>query len=151
MSRFSAGGRIFMTGFIVVVRALFGILGILLLLIGVAVWTGHALSLIPLHMALGLALVALLWVLAALALRARAAGWLVVLALVWGAFLAAFGYAQLGLLPGTNHWIVRVAHLLVGIVGMGLGGILGARIRKAGGGAPPSPVEGAGSIEGARS
>jgi hypothetical protein len=138
-----------MNRIILVVRMLFGLLGIVLLLIGVAFWTRHALSLIPLHMALGLALVVLLWILAAFALRTRVAPGLAVLALLWGAFLAWFGFAQLGLAPGPNHWIIRVAHLLVGIVALGLGGILGARLRKPGAG--PSRIEGAGSIQGARS
>jgi len=35
---------------------------------------------------------------------------------------------QMQLFPGVNHWVVRVLHLLVGLIAMTLAGQLGARI-----------------------
>jgi hypothetical protein len=42
-----------------------------LLILGIAFWTGHAFSLIPLHMTLGIALVVGLWISAILGFAAR--------------------------------------------------------------------------------
>jgi hypothetical protein len=40
-----------------------------------------------------------------------------------------FGLNQATILPGDMHVVVEVAHLLVGIVAIGIGEALGARIR----------------------
>jgi hypothetical protein len=88
---------------------------ILLPLLGLLFWTRHALSLLPLHMAAGLALVLALWTLAALGARRGVPGWLVAVAACWGVLVIALGVTQTRLLPSSFHWVVRVAHLLVGI------------------------------------
>jgi hypothetical protein len=41
--------------------------------------------------------------------------------------IPAFGVTQTGILPGPHHWIVRVAHRLTGMVGMGLADALRKR------------------------
>jgi hypothetical protein len=88
---------------------------ILLPLLGLLFWTRHALSLLPLHMAAGLVLVLGLWILAALGARRGVPGWLVAVAACWGVLVITLGVTQMRLLPGSFHWVVRVAHLLVGI------------------------------------
>ena len=37
------------------------------------------------------------------------------LATIWGLIAPLLGLAQVGLLPGPNHWIIQVIHLLVGL------------------------------------
>ena len=113
------------------VRGLLGITGIVQLFLGVVFWSGHWKTLIPFHMINGLVFVGALWTLAALTARAGAPAPLVVTAFAWGLVLPAFGMAQMRILPGPAHWVVQVAHLLTGIVAMGLGGALEKRARVA--------------------
>lgn len=40
------------------------------------------------------------------------------------------GMSQTRLLPGDAHWVIRVLHLLVGIVAMSLGQGLASRIKQ---------------------
>ena len=112
-----------------VTRGLVGITGIIQLVLGVLFWTGHAMALVPLHMILGSVFVLALWTLAVLAARAGAPVGLVATTLVWGLLLPALGMGQMQLLPGPGHWVIRVAHLLMGLVAMGLAGALFARVR----------------------
>ena len=37
-----------------------------------------------------------------------------------GVVILVFGMAQVNILPGDNHWIIRVLHLLVGIAAVGM-------------------------------
>lgn len=94
--------------------------GIVLILLGITFWTGHALALVPLHMALGALLVLALFTLAVLALVAGARRPLAGVALVWGVIVLALGMAQTHLVPGPAHWTIRVLHLLVGLAAMAL-------------------------------
>ncbi|HET7930536.1 MAG TPA: hypothetical protein VFL63_04000 [Rhodanobacteraceae bacterium] len=113
---------------IIVARAVLGSSGVLLLLLGIAFWTGHALTLIPLHMALGAVLVLSMWMLAALGFYTRTATPLAVVVLVWSLIVPWLGMMQTQLLPGGAHWVIRALHLLVGIAAMGLGGVLAKRL-----------------------
>lgn len=91
------------------------------LLLGLAIWTGHASTGIPIHMLLGATLVLAMWGTAAIALRRGARRGLAVLVALWGLGLAALGLSQTRLLPGGAHWVIGLAHLLVGAVGISLG------------------------------
>jgi hypothetical protein len=104
---------------------------LVLLVLGVLFWTDNALSLIPLHMLLGLLLVLLLWAMAGLAATRQAPIGLVAGAVVWGLITLWLGLTQTSLLPGSMHWIIEVLHLLVGIGAVGLAEALGARVRRA--------------------
>ncbi len=79
---------------IIVARAVLGSSGVLLLLLGIAFWTGHALTLIPLHMALGAVLVLSMWMLAALGFYTRTATPLAVVVLVWSLIVPWLGMMQ---------------------------------------------------------
>ena len=58
--------------------------GLLQIILGVLFWTGNALTLIPLHMLVGLLLVLALWALAGIAAFAHVSRGRVALAFVWG-------------------------------------------------------------------
>ena len=107
-----------------------GLIGLVMITLGLLFWSGRALSLVPLHMLLGLLLVALLWTLAIMGARVGVPAGLAVLGVVWGFVVPTLGLLQTGLLTGDLHWIVRATHLLVGLVAIGLAEGLAASIRR---------------------
>lgn len=109
-------------------RLLLSLFGIALVVLGILFWTGHALSLLQLHMMLGGLFVLCLLVLAVLGFLTRGARSFALLVLVWSLIVPALGVAQLRLLPGANHWIIQTVHLLVGLIAMGLGHSLARRL-----------------------
>jgi hypothetical protein len=94
--------------------------------LGLLFWTGRALTLLPLHMLMGMLFVLAYLVLAGLAAWAALRPALVVLTVAWGLVIPAFGIIQSRLLPGPAHWVVKLAHLLIGIVAM----IVAARLAR---------------------
>ena len=118
-----------MQGTTTVAQMLVRICGGLLILLGIFFWTGHALSLIPIHMLLGLVFVIALWVLAGIGARAGVGAGLVALAVLWGIIVLALGMTQTRLVPGSAHWVIRVLHLLVGLFAIRLGEVLAQRIK----------------------
>jgi hypothetical protein len=107
------------------------LLGVIVLALGLVFWTGNARGAVDLHMLLAVLLVLCVWVLAGLAwARARAIG-PAIAGLVLGVVVIWFGYQQTSLLPGPNHWVVQVVHLLLGVAIIGTGEMLAAMIRKA--------------------
>ena len=120
-----------------VIQMLVRLIGVVMILLGLLFWTGNALTLIPIHMLLGIVLVLLLWALAVMALLAGAPRGLAALAIVWGLIVPILGMTQTQLLPGDAHWVIRVLHLLVGLVALGLAERLAVRIKLALPSAPP--------------
>lgn len=110
-----------------VTLAVFRATGLVQLVVGVLFWTGHALNLIPFHMLTGSLFVLALWTLAVLGARRGVPAGPAILAVAWGLLLPALGMAQMGLLPGEWHWVIRSLHLLTGLVAMGIGERLAAR------------------------
>ena len=113
-----------------IAQMLVRITGVLLLVLGVLFWSGAALSLIPLHMLVGLVLVLSLWLLAAVASQAgvpigMAAG----VALI-GLITLILGLIQDSLVPGGAHWVIQVLHLLLGLAAIGSGEMIGGRLRR---------------------
>jgi uncharacterized membrane protein YuzA (DUF378 family) len=88
--------------------------------LGVLFWTGHADSLVIVHIGVGLLLVLDLWAAVALGLRAGAPVGLALVALVWSVGMPAFGLIQTNLLLGSAHAVIQVLHLLVGFAAVGL-------------------------------
>jgi len=105
--------------------------GLILIVLGVLFWSGNALTLIPLHILIGLVLVLALWTMAFLAARAGVGPGFVVLALLWGLLVPIFGLTQDQMLLGDAHWVIRVLHLLVGLGAIGQSEGLAVRIRQA--------------------
>lgn len=103
--------------------------GVLLLLIGSLIWTGHGDQIIPVHELIGFVLVLGLWTLAYSAARAGVTAGLVVLAFAWGLIAPALGLTQVDLVTGGLHWIIQVIHLLVGLGAIGIAEGLGVMIK----------------------
>jgi len=124
---------------LVVVR----ITGPLQVILGLLFWAGYARGLLSVHVVSGMALVVALWLIGISAMVAGSLG-RGTFAVAWGAFTIWFGMVHPGILPGRLHWLVRVAHLAVGFVAMGMGDSLvkaiGAR-RPAELGPPPAGAD----------
>lgn len=103
----------------VVLRWIVGVAGVVQILLGLSIWIGFGLRLTSLHILNGFLIVAGLWILAILALVVRGRPALAAFALLWGVALPAFGMTQYSLLVGSSHWIIRVIHLLMGIIALG--------------------------------
>jgi hypothetical protein len=106
--------------------------GLLLILLGLAIWTGRADGVIPVHEFLGFVLVLSLWTLAFFAARAGVSMAWVAVAVVWGLIAPILGLAQDRLLMGDWHWTIQVLHLLIGLGAIGLGENLVQRMRRVG-------------------
>ncbi len=104
------------------------ITGPIMIVLGILFWTGNADALIPIHMLIGLTIVLALWTLATLGAFVRVRLGLVALAIGWGVLMPVLGITQVQLLPGPMHWLVQVAHLVVGLVALGLADTLARRI-----------------------
>ncbi len=109
------------------------VVGLAMLVLGLVVWTGSAAGLVPVHILLGVGLVLALWTVAVLALQAGARPALPAIAIAWGALAAAFGLAHAQILPDNSlHVAIQVAHLVVGLVAIGLAEALGAAATRTG-------------------
>ena len=104
--------------------------GIVQIVLGLLFWTGRALGYIPLHMSVGFVVVLGLWTLALLALVARTGAGLAAFAILWGLALPALGMTQAAILVGPWHWVIRVVHLLMGLIALGLADNLAKRVLK---------------------
>jgi hypothetical protein len=91
------------------------------LALGLAFWVGYAWSFTRLHMDLGMAVVVSLWLLAGIGWRNGAHPAFVAFAAAWGVLTWFVGFNQLGLLPGSMHWVIAVVHLFLGVTSVALG------------------------------
>jgi len=114
--------------------------GILVILLGLALWAGYGYSLLQVHMLLGVLVVLALWVLAGFGAKAGASAGRVALAVVWGLILPVLGMTQTQLMPGPAHWVIRLLHLLIGIGALAQGDRLARVIKGGASAAPPAPV-----------
>ena len=88
------------------------------LVVGIAMWTGRWYSLVGMHRTIGVLFVLALWIISVIALAQRRSVGLAAFGIVWGLVVAAIGFMQQGMLIGDLHWIVRVAHLVIGMASL---------------------------------
>lgn len=106
--------------------------GIFQVILGIIFWTGTALQLIPVHMLVGITFVIAIWLLALRAVLLGAGAAFPSFVAAYGVLVIAFGMTQAQILPGQNHWIIRVLHLAVGFGAMGMAdGLWRRMIRRA--------------------
>lgn len=120
-----------MNSAVTTLRILVRLCGLILIILGIIFWTGHARGLIAVHMVVGLLLAVCLWLLAFFGARAHIGGSFVALVAVWALLMVIFGAVQASLMPGRVHWVIQVLHLLVGIAALGMGDRLGVRLSRA--------------------
>lgn len=104
--------------------------GLIQIVLGLLFWTGNQLTLVPVHILVGVILVLSLWTLAFAAARSGVEPGLVVVASLWGLLVVALGLTQSQILTGGAHWLIQVLHLLVGVAAIAQGEALGARIKR---------------------
>ena len=105
--------------------------GLLALILGLLFWAGSALSLLSLHMLLGLLAVGALWIIGVAQALLPSGSWAVAaLTIMVGGLMIALGLTQTSLMSGDFHWVVRIIHLLVGLLTIGMGHMAAARARK---------------------
>jgi len=119
-----------MTRFTTAVHWTLRISGVLLILLGLAIWTGRADAIIPVHEFFGFVLVLSLWTLAFFAARARVQRGVVVAGFAWGLIAPILGLTQANLLTNDWHWIIQILHLLVGLAAIGTGEGLARGMRR---------------------
>jgi hypothetical protein len=88
--------------------------------LGLLFWSGHALTLVSMHMLIGIVFVLGVLVLAGTAAWARLGLVPVVLSIALGLVIPVFGITQTRLLPGPAHWMVQLTHLLIAMAAMGV-------------------------------
>jgi hypothetical protein len=112
------------------VQSAIRVLGLLLLVLGFMFWSGRSLEMVPIHMRLGEILVSLLWILAAMGLRAGVKPGLVLGAMLYGVIVVAFGLRMGTFVPGRAHEAIRILHFLIGLGAIGLAESIGVRMRR---------------------
>jgi hypothetical protein len=105
------------------------------LVLGITFWVYPAAeteTTLSIHRALGILTVLLLWVLGFLVLRIKGGVVLGVSALVLGLLVTYVGLNQtMWLIDPSAHWVIRVVHLLLGMVALGFGEMIAARYKRA--------------------
>jgi len=106
------------------------ITGLIQIVLGLLFWTGNQVTLVPVHILVGLVLVLSLWTLALIGALSGVQPGLVVVVLLWGGLVIVLGLTQAQILTGGAHWVIQVLHLLVGLSAIGQAEGLGQRIRR---------------------
>jgi len=86
---------------------------VLLLALGVYIWTGGADELITVHVVVGVLLVLSLWTIAAIAASSGVSALAVGVAVAWSFVAVLLGMTQEGLVTGEWHWAIQALHLLI--------------------------------------
>jgi len=121
-----------MNMFIRFATILLRVCGTLAVILGLLFWTGNALSLIGVHMLLGLLVVLLLWIVGVGQAFSKDGSWMLAIgALALGTIVIILGIRQSTLLIGPYHWVIQMIHLLLGVLAVGVGQISAGRYRKA--------------------
>jgi hypothetical protein len=106
------------------------LLALVLIVLGFQFWTGRLMAMVPIHMRLGETLIALLWIMAAMGLRANVSKGLALGALLYGFFVFLFAMNMGRILPGPAHEAIRALHFLFGLGAIGLAETIGGRIKR---------------------
>ena len=110
-----------------IIQIVAGIAGLLALVLGLSIWFAQTYVVLPVHMILGLIVALGLLIVSILALLTSGLRLLGAIGVIYAVFVPVFGLTQTGILVGDLHWLIRIAHLLVGIGAMALIGNIGAR------------------------
>ena len=105
---------------------------LLALILGILFWTNvsNSTALMVVHGLIGIVVVLSLWVLGLAQAREGGSFGLAVATFVLGFLVLLVGLFQMNWLPGSNHWIIQVIHLLLGLSAIGLGERIGGRHKR---------------------
>ena len=99
-------------------------------LMGFGIWLGMSPTTVSIHSTLGSLFVVVLWAIGLMALVELPKRSGAVFTLLWGGLLLWLGRSQAILFVGSGHWIIRVAHLVVGLAALGLVEALGVATKR---------------------
>jgi hypothetical protein len=111
-----------------ITRWVASIIGLGALLLGLAFWL-FQINLLNVHMLFGFIVTLSLLGLGIAMLFSRGLRLLGIISIIYAPILPIFGMTQDGLLIGDLHWLIRIAHMLVGIGALVLISLIGARYR----------------------
>jgi hypothetical protein len=103
---------------------------VVVILLGILLWTGNFDSLRLIHMFFGIVIVLGLWTVGVIQAVQGGSPVLSGAAFVWGAIVVFVGLKQEQWAVGNNHWLIQVMHLLFGLVAISLVEIIGARANR---------------------
>jgi hypothetical protein len=109
-----------------IIRIISGVAGLGALLLGLLYWIVN-INLVNIHMLFGLALALTLLVMSGIAVSTKGMRVWGIAGIVYALIVPVFGMTQATILIGDLHWLIRTAHLLVGIGAMALIGTMVAR------------------------
>ena len=109
-----------------VIQWIAGIAGLCTLTLGLLFWIAQ-INLINFHMLFGLIVSLALLILGIVGGFTRGMRLLGIVGIVYALIVPLFGLTQSTLLIGSMHWLIQIAHMLVGIGGLALMGIISAR------------------------
>jgi len=117
-----------MVKLVTILQMIVRLLGVVQIILGLCIWFNIAHP-NALHAALGSVFVLVGWAIALIALFALPRRGAALGALLLGGVVIWFGVAQTTLLIGSMHWLVRVAHLLLGVAMIGVVEMLGKAVK----------------------
>ena len=109
-----------------IIRGIAGVAGLGALTLGLLFWIAN-MNFINIHMLFGLTVALSLLILGIVGVFTRGLRLLGAIGIVYALILPVFGLTQATLLVGSMHWLIQTAHLLVGLGGLALAGIIGTR------------------------
>jgi hypothetical protein len=94
------------------------IAGVIALLLGLTFWVTGITSIPSIHMLVGITFALSFLILSIIMVFSSGVRLLGVVGIIYALILPVFGITQTGLLVGDLHWLIRLAHMLVGIGAM---------------------------------
>src|SRR5215212_7938705 len=103
-----------------IIQLIAGIAGLGALVLGLLIWFAEMNVVLPIHMIFGLIVTLGLLIVAIMAVFTSELRVLGIIGIIYALIIPIFGLTQFNLLVGDLHWLIRIAHLLVGIGAMAL-------------------------------
>jgi hypothetical protein len=103
---------------------------LIVIILGILLWTGNFDNVKLIHQVFGSIIVLGLWAVGIIQATQGGSPILATVAVLWGAIVTYVGLSQENWATGNNHWLIQVAHLIFGLVAIGLVEMIGARARR---------------------
>ena len=125
------------------IRGIAGVAGLGALTLGLLFWIAQ-MNFISMHMVFGLFVALSLLILAIVGVFTRGMRLLGAIGIVYAFIVPTFGLTQATLLLGSLHWLIQMAHLLVGLGALALIGVISTRYLRLKWGVTKAPAPQAG-------
>jgi hypothetical protein len=109
-----------------IIQIILSIAGLGALTLGLLFWIAN-INLVGIHMLFGIIVALTLLVMSIIAVSTRGMRIWGIVGIVYALIVPIFGLTQSSILTGNLHWLIRTAHMLVGIGALVLAGIMSVR------------------------